>query len=231
VISLLDAAIQGHGLYSIAEAARYARVPTATIRNWFFPSKSRPAMQRGEIDSAEEKALTFLDFVELLAVRSLRVDYQVSLSTIRQAIEFAQKEFEVQHVFAHADHKTFIDPKKKLHITISGNPNPMKMGGKGAGQLFFQQCIEGFMKDLAFNEDKMASLYTTAQYGDQRIIMNPAFRFGEPIMEENGYPADVLWRGVIAEGSFERAATLYDASVPSVQAAYRYCNEGLAMAA
>jgi hypothetical protein len=50
-------------------------------------------------------------------------------------------------------------------------------------------------------------------------------------MEENGYPPDVLWRGVIAEGSFERAAEMYDVSVASVEAAYRYCHGELGMAA
>ena len=80
------------------------------------------------------------------------------------------------------------------------------MGGKGAGQMTLAACVEGYMSDLKFDQKKIARIYTAFRYQDQSVVMNPNFRFGEPIVEENGYPADVLWRGVISEGSFERAA-------------------------
>lgn len=129
IISLLNAATEGLGVYSIAEAARYAKMPAATIRSWFFPASNRP-LRRGDIDSSEEKALSFLDFVEALAVWSLRVDYGVSLGTIRKAINFAQEEYKVGHIFAHKDHRTLIDPHRQLHIIFPGEEGPVKMGGK-----------------------------------------------------------------------------------------------------
>lgn len=230
MISVLEAATEGLGLYSVTEAARYAKMPANTIRGWFFPSQRKP-MRRGDIASDCEKAISFLDFVEAIAVRSLRVDYGVSLNTIRKAIDFAQEEYEIDHIFAREDHRTLIDPKRQIHITFPGEKSPVKMGGKGAGQMTLEPCVEGYMKDLRFNEQKVAEIYTAFQYGEQKVVMDPAFRFGEPIIEENGYPANVLWRGVIAEGGFQRAAQLYGASVESVEAAYRYCNGELQMAA
>ncbi len=230
MISLLNAATEGLGVYSISEAARYAKMPTATIRSWFFPTSNRP-LRRGDIDATEEKALSFLDFVEALAVRSLRVDYGVSLGTIRKAITFAQEAYKTDHIFAREDHRTLIDSDRQLHIVFPGEEGPVKMGGKGAGQMTLAACVEGYMSDLKFDQKRVARIYTAFRYRDQNVVMNPNFRFGEPIIEENGYPADVLWRGVISEGSFERAAELYDASVSSVQAAYRYCNGELGMAA
>lgn len=86
------------------------------------------------------------------------------------------------------------------------------------------------MRDLKFSKGGLAELYTAFRFEDQAVIMNPAFSFGEPVMKENGYPAHVLWRAVIAEGSVERAAELYEASVGSVEAAYRYCSGELGMA-
>jgi uncharacterized protein (DUF433 family) len=230
MISVLDAATQGVGLYSVTEAARYAKMPANTIRGWFFPSRRKP-MRRGDIESDEEKALSFLDFVEAIAVRSLRVDYRVSLNTIRKAIDFAQEQYQKDHIFAREDHTTLIDPKRQLHITFPGEKSPIKMGGKDAGQMTLETCVEGYMRDLKFNRQKIAAIYTAFEYGGQRVVMNPAFRFGEPVMEENGYPANVLWRGVIGEGGFARAAKLYGTSIESVEAAYRYCNGELQMAA
>jgi uncharacterized protein (DUF433 family) len=188
-------------------------------------------MRLGDIDSGDEKALSFLDFVETLAVRSFRIDYGVTLGAIRQAMEFSEEQFGIRHIFARQDHRTLIDNHRQLHIILAGEKNPIAISGKGKGQISFQECIEGYMRDLRFDANGMADLYTAFRFESQKVIMRPTFHFGEPIMEENGYPPDVLWRGVIAEGSFERAAEMYDVSVASVEAAYRYCHGELGMAA
>jgi uncharacterized protein (DUF433 family) len=104
------------------------------------------------------------------------------------------------------------------------------ISGTGAGQQSFTTGMEIYMRDLKLNQHGLAELYTAFRFGDQAIVMNPAFSFGEPVIRENGYPADVLWRAVIAEGSVERAAE-YDASPASVETAYRYCDGELGMAA
>ncbi len=231
MISLLDAALKGRGVYSVSEAARYAKMPVATVRSWFFPSPGRHGMRRGDIQEPERKALSFYDFVEALAVRALRVDHKVSLKAIRQAIEFAQQQYGVEHIFAREDHRTLLDPHGEMHIVLRGETNPIAISGKSSGQQSFQACVEMYMRDLKFSQDGLAELYTAFRFGEQSVIINPAFSFGEPVMKENGYPADVLWRAVIAEGSIERAAELYDASGASVEAAYRYCNGELGMAA
>ncbi len=231
MISLLDAAQNGLGVYSIAEAARYAKLPAATIRNWFFPPKGRNPLRRGDIEDEQEKAISFLDFVEALAVRSLRVDYGVTLATIRKAIDFAQTRLGADHIFARKDHKTLLDERKQLHVVLKGERDPIALTGRSAGQASFIECVEGYMLDLRFGASGLADRYTAFQFNAQRIIMSPKTRFGEPIVEENGYPADVLWRGVVAEGSFDRAAALYGASVDSVVAAYRYCHGELGLAA
>lgn len=231
MVSLLNAAMTGRGVYSISQAARYARMPVATVRSWFFPTEGRQGLRRGDIDSPDHKALSFYDFVEALAVRTLRVDQKVSLKTIRQAIDFAQTQYGKEHIFARESHRTLLDQRRQLHIILEGEEHPIAISGKEAGQQSFQTCVEMYMKDLQFNQDGLAELYTAFRFGDQAVIMNPAFSFGEPVMQDSGYPADVLWRAVIAEGSVERAAALYDASPASVEAAYRYCNGELGMAA
>jgi hypothetical protein len=229
MISLVEAAIEGRGVYSVADAARYARMPPATIRGWFFPKGGRQPIRRGDIASA--KALSFLDFVEALAVRSLRVDYKVSLCAIRQAMDVAQTRLGVDHIFARREHQIHIDSSKALHITLGGEVDPIQISGKLPGQQSSRACLEIYMKDLEFDEAGLARLYTAFRFGGARVVMNPAFNFGEPVMRESGYPALVLWRAVVREGGIEPVAQLYDASEEEVEAAYRYCNCELGMAA
>ena len=106
MIDLLQAATTGHGVYSLPEAARYAKMHQKTLRSWFCGGTDRAALRPGEINSLEFKAITFLEFVEALAIRSLRRDYSVSLQKIRAAINTAQDRYGVNHPFAHKAHRT-----------------------------------------------------------------------------------------------------------------------------
>lgn len=79
--------------YSYAEAARYLRMPATTVRYWAKGgSVSRPT---GEshfdqvLVDAPSSRLTFANLTELMIVRALRTNYNISLSAIRHAQEYA----------------------------------------------------------------------------------------------------------------------------------------------
>src|SRR5258708_1985764 len=87
------------GLYSVAEAAIYARVPTALMARWVFGNKSG----RGVIDQQvenDEKLVSFLDLIQTLAIREIRLQRRVSLSKFREAIQFAKKTLKLSFPFA-----------------------------------------------------------------------------------------------------------------------------------
>ena len=231
MLRVVDAALNGHGVYSVSGAARYARMPASTIRQWFFPARGRKGVRGGDITDPQHQALSFFDFVEALAVRALRKDHGVSLKDIRTAIDFAQQQYGVQHIFAREDHRTLLDESGQLHIVLAGERDPIKISGKNLGQQSFQTCVELYMRDLQFRGDGLAQWYTAFRYQEESVIMNPAYHFGEPSMKQSGYPAEILWRAAIAEGGIEQAAEIYNTSVVSLEAAYRYCHGELGQAA
>jgi uncharacterized protein (DUF433 family) len=229
MISLLNAA-KDTGVYSIPEAARYAKMHQSSLRNWFAGGSDRAPLRTTEIDSPDFKAITFLDLIEAVAIRSFRVDYNVSFQKIREAIKNAKEKYDIDHPFAHERHKTVL-VGKDLHIFLPEDVNnPVQLTGKGIGQKSMRPCIEAYMKDLEFDLKGMAKLYTAFRYKNQEVILSPTFHFGEPAIRENGYTAETLYRAAIAEGSFERAAELYEASVDAVDAAYRYWSSELSAA-
>jgi uncharacterized protein (DUF433 family) len=61
--------------------------------------------------------------------------------------------------------------------------------------------------------------------------MNPKVYFGAPILLDSGVTAETLWRAAVAEGSYKRAAELYKVKPAAVEAAYRYYNGELGVAA
>ena len=230
MISLLDAINQGTGVYSLSEAARYAKMHPQTLRNWFFESKGRNVLRHTQIECKEFKAITFLDFVEAIAIRSLRIDYRLPFLKIREAVKNA-KNHGIDHPFARKDHRTVLIGSD-LHIHLAEDPvNPVQITGRNVGQKSMRPCLERYMKDLDFDAQGLASLYRAYTFKDQAIVLDPKVHFGDPIVQENGYSANTLYRAAIAEGSIERAAELYEVSVDAVDAAYRYCNSELGLAA
>ena len=231
MIDLLHAATSGIGVYSIPEAARYAKMNQATLRTWFGGVKNRPPLRETEIASSDFKAITFLEFIEAVAIRSLRVDYKVSLQTIRQAIKNASKKYEIEHPFAHRDHRTVLIGRD-LHIFLAEDlKNPVQLTGKAIGQKSFRPCIEAYMKELDFDSTGLARLYRAYTFNGENIVMNPSVHFGEPIVQAHGYTAHTLYQAALAEGGIGRAANIYEVPEAAVEAAYRYFNQELGVAA
>lgn len=221
------------GLYTMAEAAMYARIHPKTLNNWLYGNKGRGALRQSIIPKDEGKFLTFLEFVEALAIRNLRKNYNVPLQRIRDAIEHAKRAYNIDYPFANRDHQTF-RIGNDLHIILKGEETLIQLSGKGKGQESMRPCLEQFMYDLEWDESAMACAYVAYRYSaDKRnikITMRPTQYFGTPIVEGTGYSALTLWEAALAEGSEKKVAEYYEIDTDSVIAACRYC-EGLQMAA
>lgn len=231
MVSTLEAATAGLGVYTLAEAARYARMPQATLNRWFFGGGERKPLRQAGIERNSGKLVTFVDFVEALAIRSLRADHGVPLQRIKEAIRNARNHYGIDHPFAHREHRTVL-VGKDLHIFLKDDPaNPVGLTGRDFGQKSMTPCIEAYMKDLEFDEQGLAKLYRAYTWKDQEVVMNPKIHFGEPALADCGYTAETLWQAAVAEGSTARAAELYEVPESAVEAAYRYWNQELGTAA
>jgi hypothetical protein len=69
-MKLGEAALQGTGIYTFSDAAKYARIHVNTLRSWFGNTgPNGPVLHREEIESADLKALSFNEFIEAVAIR------------------------------------------------------------------------------------------------------------------------------------------------------------------
>lgn len=217
------------GLYTVAEAALYAKMTPVTLGRWLYGDQSHSALRGSLIAKSEGKFLTFLEFVEALAVRTLRNTHGLSLQKIRGALDMCKKDYGIDYPFANKDHKVFL-VGGDLNIVIGKNPNPVQLTGKHKHQQSIRPCIEQFMRDLVFNDKKTAMEYIAYRYpvpneATINVTMNPHYCFGDPVVAGTGYRAETLWRAAVAEGSEEKAAQFYEVNVNSVIAACRYCED------
>jgi uncharacterized protein (DUF433 family) len=202
------------GIYTIQEAALYARVSSKTLHRWFTGNADGDSVINPIQEIEHGKFINFLDFIQTLAIRAIRNQYKIPLYKIREAIENAKSDYDVEYPFARK-HITYTDGKE---IFIEFGEDLVNLTGKHQGQLNFKRIVELYLEDLAFGDEGYAIKFTPAE----GIILTPKLRFGEPVVEKCGITAYTLYEAAQIEGGFERAAYLYEVSIEDVKTAYRY---------
>lgn len=227
--AVADTHVLGLGIYTIAEAAKYARVSAAKLARWIMGTSDRAAAIIPQIapEKNPERLVTFLDFVQAMAIRQIRHTHKVPLEKIRETIDIAKRDFNIDYPFA------------RRHVTkLLGNEISLDVAGVGLiettgehkRQFEIRPVVEPYLKDLSFDAAGLAKGYSPFSYRGYDIVFNPHVRFGEPLVKPSPksrskrcrYSVVTLCNAYIAEGSCEAAARAYGVSVEAVEAATKY---------
>src|SRR5215218_3560740 len=96
----------GKGLYTVREAALYSRVRPELLNRWLFGTATSKPVLTPQFGRAE-KLVSFLDLVQTLAIRQIRLMYDVPVSKIRQALRWVKKHLDEDYPFAR-QHFTYL---------------------------------------------------------------------------------------------------------------------------
>jgi uncharacterized protein (DUF433 family) len=225
----LDCINDQSGLYTLREVSIFARIPLATLRYWFLGDKKHPPVRRAVINDGGMAYLTFQDFIEAVAISHLRTKYGLPLPRIRQAVIEAKSHYGVEYPFSDKTRKVITD-KRELHLVVSKGANPVQLSGKNKRQISFKEIVSDFMGNLTIDK-KGYFEYIAADYGDEKIVLNPRIMFGSPRVRQSPYSAITLWRAKNAEGSVEEVVRTYRVDANVVLASCRYCETELKLAA
>ncbi|MBS0657721.1 MAG: hypothetical protein JSR82_05665 [Verrucomicrobia bacterium] len=221
---------QRTGLYTPREAAFYARLHPSVLNRWLYGNKSGSRVLHPQLTGTGEKVVTFLDFVQALAVRAIRQQHRIALDKIRQAIERAEAEFGLNYPLARLHTTYLLDRDIQIVPQIGGHP--VQVTGLARGQMSLRPIVEVHLRDLGWNAEGMAASYRAFAWSDREIRMDPARHFGEPVVANCDYGARALWEAAETEGSIEAAAEAYGVQPADVEIACRYYDHlGLALAA
>ncbi len=213
----------GVGLYSPAEAAMYARVKTQTLKRWVFGDGQGEAAFTPQITGGEERTVSFLDFIQAMAVRAIRTQFDIPLPRIRTAVDLVESTLGILYPFAR-QHKTYVirEGSAKGELAIEINNRVIQISGKLKKQHLIGPIAELYMDKVEFGTDGLACEYTAWKAGPDSIRMNPHLRFGEPIVAGCGYTARALWEAVQNEGSIKDAAEAYGVPEKQIRLACEY---------
>ncbi len=216
----------GHGLYTVREAALYARVSPQKLSRWLFGTTKRKPVIDPQFKS-DEKLVSFLDLVQALAIKEIRFQRpEVTLEMIRDAIILCRNRLKVEHPFA-IEHFTFLFGEK---LVIRKNRDEyIQVENQNTGQILFP-FVETYLSDLTFDEYGVANKWRVRiNLSDDKhvpIVLDPKRRFGEPLLP-SGHTVSSIFEAVRIEGGVERAAKVYGIPKEEAEASYKFFFERL----
>jgi len=227
----------GVGLYSPSEAALYARVRPQLISRWVYGTQgARPTdpVFEPQLGATEDKIVTFLDFVQALAIRRLRNERHIPLQRIREAYYRAKDEFDVKYPFATEGVRVglfgpFDRPDRQvIFICLNkkdeeGVQQYFQLTGKKHGNQLIGEVAMTYARFLEYDpHTQLACRFTAFKSDDGQVTMDPQLLFGEPFIEATGYTANALFNAYQTESSIEHAAKIYGVEASHIQLAIDY---------
>jgi len=216
------------GIYTAGEAASLLHENPRTVRRWAFGSSDaargrRKPLIRTELPVLEgQRALTFVELVELLYVRAFH-QLGVSWSAIREAARVAAHLFASPHPFALR--QVYLDPDSVLYgaVTESDGSEGLILL-RGHGQQAFPQLVKPYLDQIEFGVDDVASRWWP-RGKEAGVLVDPRIAFGAPVIEGTRIPTSTLEEAFMAERpvygdrAVERVAWMYDIKPKQVHAA------------
>lgn len=212
--------------YPLAEAARYLRLPPATLRAWTAGRSYPRTAGRGvspaliHIPDRRQGLLSFSNLVEAHVLRALRTKHGVSVKAVRTALTYAERELDVERLLLSpllraAGGELLLDKYGQL-ISLSES-----------GQLVMRKILEAYLQRIEWDHDDMPRrLYPILQapvLEDRRTIaIDPRISFGRPVVLRQGVSTAIIASRLLAGESAEELARDYDLNREEVEDAAIY---------
>lgn len=213
------------GLYSLPAAARLLQTKPSQLRRWAFGYERGgqfydPAISADLDELGGDRALTFLDPVELMFIQGLRASGH-SFPKIHEAHRVLSRLLDNEHPFALK--QGFSDPGGIYALLEREDQGELLVELKGAGQIAMWPALHRYLRQLEFNLDELAERWYPAGRASP-IVVNPLISFGAPVVEGTRIETSVIAELYHGEDSVEELAWLYGLEPAQIIAAVEYEN-------
>jgi uncharacterized protein (DUF433 family) len=211
--------------YSLTEAARYLRMPEATLRSWVvgrsYPTTAgqrffRPVIRLPKI---RLPVLSFVNIVEAHVLEAIRRQENIALRKVRAAVAFLERHYNSRHPLVEHQFETdgldlFIQ-KAGLLINLSQ-----------AGQLAIREVVSSYLRrverDVKGLPIRLYPFTRKRESEEPRAVMiDPLVSFGRPVLAGTGIATAVLAERFKAGESVEELAKDYGRTALDIQEALR----------
>lgn len=211
--------------YGLAEAARYLKLPPATLRAWTFGRQYPTTQGAGQFRplirpaSSRPPLLSFTNLIEAHVLRALRTEHGVSVQAVRDAVRFAERKLDIDRLLLRPElcaeaGRMFLDRYGEL-INLSAS-----------GQLAMRQVLHTHLKRVEWKDKFPIRLHPfvmgEAIDADKPIAIDPRIAFGRPIVASRGISTAAIVGRIDAGESVSAIAADYELSQEDVEHAVLY---------
>lgn len=212
--------------YTLAEGARYLRLPAATLRSWVlgrqyptadgsgqFPPLIRPASQRPPL-------LSFSNLIEAHVLRSLRTDHGVPVKALRSALAYAERALGIDRLMLRPELRT---DAGKVFLDRYGELIELTASGQLAMLRLFTEHLKRVEWDSSRFPVRLYPFLSAAAPSDGRpIVIDPRIAFGRPVVARKGISTSTIAERVDAGESVDGIAADYDLGPAEIEQAIVY---------
>jgi uncharacterized protein (DUF433 family) len=209
------------GLYTVPMAARILREDGARVRAWINGAQhsgAPPIIHRQLPRIGGQTVLGFLDLIEARFIKHFR-DLGLSPQSIRKFAQKLRARHQTDHPFAmnkafRTDGKTIFmetvetDEEKSILNLLNDN---FEMGPVIEASLF---------ESILYADDLACRWHPSTQ--QPRVVLDPNYAFGRPVVEGIWIPTDTLHAAATAEGSLSAVAEDFEIDKDAVAQAVAY---------
>ena len=184
-------------MYSVGEAAFYLKIAAATLRSWVLGRAYRITDGSARFEpiirapDSGDSRISFNNLVEAHVLRALRTKHNVSIFSVRNAVEYAEHQLGITRLLISDELQTtagdlFVERYGQL-INLSKS-----------GQLAIKKILETYLRRIDRDESKLpCRLYPFVFSGlrvdgPRTIVIDPSVSFGRPSISKKGITTAAL---------------------------------------
>lgn len=216
--------------YSVAEAARYLRMPEVTVRSWvagrLYPvrGKQRRSKPVINLDDPKRQYLSFINLVEAHVLAAIRRRYGVSLPKVRRALDYVRREFRVERPLID---EAFQTDGLDLFVERYGELINASREGQQAMKDIISVYLQRIERDAGGLPIKLYPFTRDTESGvtpssDPRlVVITPTVSFGRPVIAGTGIPVSAIYERYKAGDSISDLARDFRLDSSAVEEAIR----------
>jgi len=184
----------GGGSYALSEVAKYTGAGKETVRYWFLGRTDRPepildgtGLRGGKGSRTGESPLTvsFHDLIDALVVARFREE-GVPLQYLRKIHRALVREFERPNPFSW---KNFYVEGRRVLVSVLDELGNETLRELLTNQQAFAKILKDYLKQVEFDSESLQAIRWHIFKG---VVIDPARRFGKPIVEGCCFPTCIL---------------------------------------
>lgn len=224
-MSTQDFNLRDQPAYGLTEAARYLRLPAATLRSWVvgraYPKGETVTTFQPLIKPARKQPplLSFYNLIEAHVLRSLRTEHGVAIREVRKAINYAERTLKVERLLLNEDLRThageffLVEYGKLINLSTSG-------------QLAMRRLLEEHLKRVEWDQwqypVRLYPYVSPQPTAERPIAIDPAIAFGRPVVLRSGIATEAIVERIDAGETVAALAEDYDLKPEEIEEAVLY---------